>query len=259
MTQPKIDTVKQYGSRFYLDPLDPSKRLPGVTSVLDMLPKPFLRYWMANVVAQSAVDNLGAVVNLVIGGDRAGAVDYLKRAPGRSTGKAADVGNDVHALVESLARGEKIGAVHPDIKPYVDGWRDFNEAMNPEYLYIEETVWSEKYGYAGSFDAIVVIDGETIILDNKTTRSGVHAEVALQMTAYKNADYILRSDGSKVDLPDITGAAVLHLRPEHTSLVPVHTSDALMDVFVALLQVHKWDKDLSRGVVGKALDTWQQG
>jgi hypothetical protein len=258
MTQPKIDTVKQFGSRFYLNPLDPKERLPGVTSVLDMLPKPFLRYWMAKVVAETAVDNVGAVVDMMLGGDRTGAIDYLKRSPGRNTGKAADVGNDVHSLVESLARGEKIGAVHPDIQPYVNGWRDFNEAMQPEYLFIEETVWSHTHGYAGSFDAICVVEGETIILDNKTTRSGVHGEVALQMTAYKNADYILRADGEQVPIPDITGAAVLHLRPEATELVPVHTSDALMDVFVALLQIHKWDKDLSRGVVGKPLGSWKQ-
>lgn len=258
MTSPKIETVKRGGSRFYMNPLDPSDRVPGVTSVLNMLPKPFLRYWAGKVVAETAVDNVGTVVQMMLSGQREGAIDFLKRSPDRQTGAASDVGNDVHALLESLAMGKKIGAVHPDLKPFINGWHQFNEEFQPEYLFVEETVWSHTHGYAGSFDAIVKIGEDTIILDNKTTRSGVHGEVALQMTAYKHADYILHADGSQTPLPEITGAAVLHLRPEATQLVPVATSDALFDVFKALMVVHNWDKDLSKGVVGKPLGSWPQ-
>lgn len=258
MTTPKIETVKRGGSRFYMNPLDPNDRVPGVTSVLNMLPKPFLRYWAGKVVAETAVDNVGTVVQMMLSGERQGAIDYLKRSPDRSTGKAADMGTEVHDLLETLARGEKIGRIHPDVKPYVQGWRDFNEEFEPEYLFVEETVWSHTYGYAGSFDAIVRIGEEVIMLDNKTTRSGVHDEVALQMTAYINADHILHADGSTSPLPEITGAAVLHLRPEQTQLIPVATNDAIFDAFKALLAVHTWDKETSKGVIGKPIGTWKQ-
>ena len=258
MTNPKIDTVKKGGSRFYLNPLDPNDRVPGVTSVLNMLPKPFLKYWASKVVAETAVDNVGTVVQMMLSGERQGAIDFLKRAPDRFTGKAADVGTEVHDLIETLARGEKIGRIHPDVKPYVQGWRDFNEEFQPEYLFIEETVWSKTHGYAGSFDAIVKINGETIMLDNKTTRSGVHEEVALQMSAYINADHILHADGTTSPLPEMTGAAVLHLRPEQTQLIPVAVNDALFDGFKALLEVWNYDKETKRGVIGKAIGTWKQ-
>jgi hypothetical protein len=258
VTTPKIETVSRGGSRFYLNPLDPTERVPGVTSVLNMLPKPFLRYWAGKVVAETAVDNAGTVVQMMLSGERQGAIDFLKRAPDRQTGAASDVGTDVHDLLELLAAGQSIGAVHPDLKPYVDGWHRFNDEYQPEYLFIEETVWSRTHGYAGSFDAIVKIGDETVILDNKTTRSGVHDEVALQMTAYRKADFILRPDGTEVPLPEITGAAVLHLRPEATQLVPVATNDAIFEAFKALLAVHKWDKETSKGVIGKPLSKWVQ-
>ena len=256
MTTPKISTVQRGGSRFYIDPRDTSKRLPGVTSVLNMLPKPFLKFWASKVVAETAYDNIGTVVQMALTGQREGAIDYLKKAPDRFTGQAADVGSDVHDLLERLSLGESIGAVHPDLQPYIDGFHSFIAQYNPEFLFVEETVWSETHGYAGSFDAIAKIGDETIILDYKTTRSGVHDEVALQMSAYAHADYIMRDDGTTVPLPKIDGAAVLHLRPERTQLVPVAVSEPIFDAFKALLVVHNWDKNLSKGVLGKPLASW---
>ena len=193
MTSPKIDTVKKGGSRFYLNPLDPNDRVPGVTSVLNMLPKPFLRYWAAKVVAETAVDNAGTVVQMMLSGERNGAIEFLKKSPDRFTGKAADMGTEVHDLI-----------------------------------------------------------------DNKTTRSGVHEEVAIQMAAYINADYILHADGTTSPLPEMSGAAVLHLRPEQTQLIPVSVKPELFDAFKALLAVWEYDKEAKRGVIGKAIGTWKQ-
>ena len=252
MTTPKVSTVKKGGSRFYIHPTS-RLQVPGVTSVVGMLPKEFLKFWAAKVTAEAAVDNVGAVVNLVANGDRDGAIDYLKRAHMRSVGKSADIGTDVHDVVERLSRGEQVGRVHPDLQVFVDHFNEFLDIFQPEYLFLEETVWSETHGYAGSFDAIAVIQGETIIIDNKTTKSGVHAEVALQMAAYANADYIVSADGDKVPLPTIDGAAVLHLRPEGWNLVPVAITPEVFQVFLNLIPVVSWERELSRSVVGRPL------
>jgi hypothetical protein len=252
MTTPAIPTVKQGGSRFYVHPLTDQKAV-GVTSVLNMLPKEFLKFWAAKVTAETAVDQLGAVTNLVINGDREGAVDYLKRAHTRSVGGSANVGTEVHELAELMSRGLPIPPVHPDLQPYVDHFSEFLDIFQPEFLHIEETVWSETHGYAGSFDAIARIGNELVIIDNKTTRSGVHAEVALQLSAYERADYILRPDGTQVPIPELDAAAVLHLRPEGWKLVPVQTSDEAFAVFLALKEVMEWDKRLSKAVIGKPI------
>ena len=256
MTQPTIDTVKKSGTRFYVDPNDADNRLPGVTSILNMLPKPFLQYWRAKVVAECAADNLEIVTSMMLKGEREAAIDYLKKSPQRSTGNSATIGTDVHNLCERIARGEDVGRVHPDHRPYLVGFESFIKDFEPEFLFVEETVWSDTHKYAGSFDAIVKIDGETICTDVKTTRSGVHSEVALQLSAYSNADHILKPDGSTVPIPTIDSCAVIHLRPERAQLVPVSNDPSLFDTFKSLRTVWEWDQGMSKRAVGKPVGSW---
>ena len=111
MTTPKIETITRKGGRWYVHPVTGLKRI-GVTSVLRMLPKPFLQYWAAKVVAEEAVESIGAVMNLITADNRSGAIDFLKRAPGRSSGAAAETGTRLHSIAEVLNRGEDPGMIH---------------------------------------------------------------------------------------------------------------------------------------------------
>lgn len=250
MTVPKINTIRRKGARFYVEP-DSGEKVPGVTSVLSMLPKEFLRYWAAKMVAESAVEQLPTVLQMVLNGQDAAAVDFLKKAPDRNTGEAARIGSDAHDLFERLAKGEDIGRVHPDLEPFVRHFRDFLDTVQPELTFMEETVWSEKHGYAGSFDAYGKINGQNLWLDWKTTRSGVHEEVGLQLAAYAHADFILRPDGSRIPLPKSDGGAVLHVRPEGWKLVPVRIDDDMFEIFLHLRQVFEYEKNVKSTVVGK--------
>ncbi len=91
--------------------------------------------------------------------------------------------------------------------------------------------------------------------------------MALQMAAYANADYILRlvepepvvgkveePKLEKVDFPDISGAVVLHLRPDESALHPVSIRPEVFEMFLTLLEVRKWDKDLSKTVLGNPIE-----
>lgn len=257
MTTPKINTIKRGGARLYVHPDDGAK-VPGVTSVLGMLPKEFLKFWAAKVVAETAVENLGSVVGLAMS-DPQGAVDYLKRAPQRNTGAAADNGTAVHDMYERLAKGEDAGRVLPEMKPYLAIFRDFERKFSPEFLHIEDTVWSETHGYAGSFDWIARVTDPstketlTAIGDWKTTRSGVHEEVALQLSAYKNADYIVRPDGGRVPIPKIDVGLVVHARPEGGQVVPARVDDDVFEVFKTLLGVYHYEKDTKKTVLGAGI------
>jgi len=252
MTTPKVNTIKRGGSRFYVSP-ETGAKVPGVTSVLGMLPKEFLRYWAARTVAEEAVADLGAVVSIAMR-DPSAAIDYLKRAPDRTTRKAADIGTAAHDLFETLAKGEKVGRVHPDLEPYVRHFNEFLDVAQPEYHFMEETVWSDEFAYAGSFDAFATISGERIWIDNKTTRSGIHEEVGLQLAAYRFADNILRPDGSRVPMPKADGGAVLHIRPEGWKLVPVRADRVLFDeVFLPLRAVFTYEKEIKSTIVGDAV------
>lgn len=252
MTTPKIPTVKRGGHRYYVHP-ETNEAVPGVTSIIGMLPKGFLKFWAAKLVAETAVDNFGTIATMVAAGDREGAIDYLKRAPMRNTGEAADTGSAVHDLVERIARGQSTGPIHRDLQPFVDHFQAFVEDFSPEFLFLEETVWNETHGYAGSFDWIARIGGTLVIGDNKTTRSGVYPETALQLTAYSRAEYILHADGSTTPMPDIEAGAVLHLRPEGYSLVPVFLTDEAFDTFLSLRRTLEWDREQSKHALGKPL------
>lgn len=248
MTTPKINTIKRGGARFYVSP-ESGEKVPGVTSVVGMLPKDFLRYWAAKEVATTAVEELGTLVSMVLR-DPSAAIDHLKKAPDRNTRKAADTGTAAHDLFERMARGENLGRVHPDLEPFVRHFDEFLTTVKPELHFQEETVWSDKHAYAGSFDAFGEIEGERLWFDWKTTRSGVHEEVGIQLAAYRFADAIIRQDGNRVPLPKADGGAVLHVRPEGWKLVPVRCDEALFEVFLHLREVFRYEKEIKSTIVG---------
>lgn len=253
MTTPRINTITRGGSRFYVNP-ETGAKAPGVTSILDMLPKPFLKPWAAKVVAESAVANLGEVVGIALKGDTQGAIDYLKRAPDRDTKRAQEIGSEAHEYFERMAKGEPVGRVHPEMKPFVDHFDEFLRKFSPEFIFLEETVWSEKHDYAGSFDAFALISGEAVFLDWKTTRSGVHEEVALQLAAYRHADYIIRPDKSRVPMPRSDGGGVLHIRPEGWAFRPVKADDSVFPYFLHLREVFRWEREIKPTVIGDPLN-----
>jgi plasmid stabilization system protein ParE len=256
VTNPKINTISRGGSRLYVSPISGDK-VPGVTSVLNALPKPFLKWWAAKSVAEFAADNAGPVVSLLASGNRQAAIDLMKGSPNRDTAQAAEAGTAVHDLFERLAKGEEAGRVHPDLEPYVGIFRGFERQFSPEFIHLEQTVWSETHGYAGSFDFMArLTDPDTketglYIGDWKTTRSGVHAEVALQMTAYSRADYIVTPAGEKLEIPKLDGGVVVHARPEGGKVVPTRLDDELFEIFLALRRVWEYDREISKTVLGR--------
>ncbi|MFD5161032.1 hypothetical protein ACFWMJ_23635 [Streptomyces hawaiiensis] len=247
-----VSTIKRGGSRFYVDPDDGDIKVPGVTSVVGQLPKDFLTYWAAKEAAEAAVTNWD-IVSELCKRDPKGAIDYLKSAHRRKSSAAADLGSAAHDYFERLARGETVNErhVHVDVKPHVRWFREFLQEVQPEFLYLEETVWSDTHRYAGSFDAIAKVDGETVVLDWKTSKS-VYDSVALQLSAYRYADrIILAESGESVDVPEMAGGAVLHVRPEGWSLVPVKCDEVVFETFLSLRSVFAWETEGKKRVVGK--------
>ncbi|MET7939651.1 hypothetical protein [Streptomyces sp. NPDC005302] len=249
-----VSTIKRGDSRFYIDPNDGDIKVPGVTSVGSMLPKDFLTFWAAKEAAEAAVSNWD-IVSQLIERDPKGAVDYLKNAHRRKSKAASDLGTAAHDYFERLARGETVHDrhVHMDVKPHVRWFREFLDEVQPEFLYLEETVWSDTHKYAGSFDAIAKVDGEVVILDWKTSKS-IYDSVALQLSAYRYADrIILAESGESVPVPEIVGGGALHVRPEGWALHPVQCDEEVFATFQHLRGVFDWEKGGKKGVIGKPI------
>ena len=127
----------------------------------------------------------------------------------------------------------------------------FISDFEPGFLEVEATAWSETHGYAGTLDFIAMVDGEVVITDIKTGKSGAWPDVALQLSAYANADFLIDAAGERRPLPDIDGAAVLTLRPDGYQLIPVRLGDDVFDTFRALIEVSKWEHEVGKTVIGK--------
>lgn len=226
------------------------------------------------MASQFAVDNIGSIVQMVLDAEKAAnpelarkaVVDHIKGAARRYTTSAANLGTEVHAACEAIAKGEDPGPIHPDVQGFVDGFHRFLDKFQPEFLWIEQTVFSHQYGYAGTADALMRIDGEIVLGDWKSGKS-TYPEAALQLSLYQHADYVLElvdpepsvtSLGEptirQVPLPEIDGAMVLHLRPDHAEVVPLDTGDEVFETALALMHVQRWVADLSKRVLGKPLD-----
>ncbi|QDF14202.1 exonuclease [Microbacterium phage IAmGroot] len=258
MTTPKVNTIKRSGSRFYVEPTTGVK-YPGVTSILKNLDKSFLQFWSAKMVAEEAVNNLDVLQDFMRRSPEA-AIDMLKRAPQRNTKAAADMGSAAHDIFERMAAGESINPryLHDDLQPFARHYAEFLDVCQPEFVAMEETVWSDEHQYAGSFDALAKIDGQLIWLDNKTTRSGIHEEVGLQLSAYRYAKHLLRPDGTRVPNKPGDGAAVLHIRPEGWHLTPVRADEQMFELFLNLRAVFEWD-ELKKTVVSTPVASGPDG
>lgn len=260
----RIKFITRDDHKLYIHP-ETGEFIPGVTSTIGNIPKPYLKLWGQKVVAQAAVAKIGSL-NKLAEHDPEGAVDWLKRAPDRDTSRAAKVGHEAHELFAELSVGNTIGNVPDYLQPFEYHFKDYLDTIQPEHILVEEGVWDEAHNYAGTFDAIVRYNRPDLFLDyeqtqplvgvawedRKTTRSGVHAEVGLQLAAYRHAQYLLRPDGSTMNNKPGDMAIVLHVRPEGWALVPIRAGREELEFFYTLQAVNGW-RALEKGIIGPTI------
>lgn len=265
-----IDTVKSKGARFYVNAARPNVTVPGVTSVIGMLPKQdFLGPWQAGMAADLAIDSFDYLQEMAVR-DRAGARRYISGAARRYTEVRSKLGSRAHDVFERLMNGEDVGYVHSDIVNHVQHFRDFMAAVNPELVCAEFVAWSYEHEYAGSFDAILRIwvtvgkDGKLtitpdrsgtpilVMVDYKTSKA-TYSDVALQLAAYRYADVIIDPDGNETPMMAIDSAAVLHITDDQWAFKGVRADREVFDAFLTLRKSFTWVRETSKDVIGKAM------
>lgn len=251
----RVNTIKRGGSRFYVEP-ESGVKAPGVTSIISMLPKPFLVYWAAKMTAQSAVDNIDAVAALAKT-DPDAAVDMLKGAHTRYTKSRSNLGSAAHDMFERMMRGENVRRVGMDLEPYRRHFAEFLDEVQPELVSAEDVMWSDTHNYAGSSDAILRVQdeqvGPVLVMADWKTSKDTYPDVALQLSAYAHADRIIDADGESRPMPEIQAGAVLHVTAERWAFKPVKIDGGVFDFFLALRRVFDWDREVSKTVIGKPI------
>jgi hypothetical protein len=101
--------------------------------------------------------------------------------------QSAKEGSMLHDAVQRVTVGEII-EIPPEVAPAVLAFQEFNETRKiyfyPEF--VERRVWSPRYRYAGTVDALAEVDGKFGVLDIKTS-TGFYPEYNLQTAAYISA------------------------------------------------------------------------
>tara|TARA_R110000782_G_scaffold32628_2_gene79501 strand:+ start:2188 stop:2970 length:783 start_codon:yes stop_codon:yes gene_type:complete len=150
---------------------------PSVTTILQYMPKnKFFDNWLKDV-GHSA--------------------DIIMR-------KAGKEGTQVHEASEALVLGKEVNWVDDYgnakysqlVWEMIMKFHDFWTTTKPELISTEDFVYSDKFKYAGTADLVVKMDGETWLLDIKTSNN-LHRSYNLQLAAYAKA--IEEVKGIKID------------------------------------------------------------
>ena len=282
-----LDTLEHVGQA----PIDDAKpepddlRMWSVTTIIGTLDKPALVYWAAEETAKAAVLERDAWEGLA-GRDTADAIDWLKKARFRKVRgqrTAAELGTAVHAVCEAYALTGIEPEMDDEVRPFFDQFDRWLQKFTPSFQATEVTVYSPTYGYAGTLDALMTIDGVRFLVDYKTTRKSVDGrgkitgpypeQVALQLAAYRYAEYAavwrprrmtsfrrryyLLGEEERArapQVPEVDTGLVLHLTPEHAMGYPMRCDAPVHDAFLHVLEAHRWVNEESKVVMGDPLE-----
>lgn len=205
----------------------------------DQLNKPALPYWAGRCAQQEAARLVGLWQDGQITAQ--GLIDSLlvpdKNDLGRrNDGKegrplsianahmivkddAAGKGSWFHDTAEHLLLNERISpvAIPADVRPLVDVFADWvNEKVLPRVIgasHIERACFNRSWGYACTPDWIVELEGWGQVMFDWKTGNNVYDDMALQLAAGVNAEFMPNVDGTEDPMPEIRAAFLAHITP----------------------------------------------
>jgi len=232
--------------------------------------------WAVRTTAEAAIDKQNTLKAMLADGDRDGAIKWLADQRWAKSGAALARGSDLHRAAEARALGEDVTVDVQNI-PLLEQYDRFLADFRPEFLMAEAPVYNVQAGYAGTLDAIAVIDGQRVVMDMKTTDKGKdspkmrppYPETALQLTAYRHATqvgllseqryaggkryYLYDESKSHELMPEVDGAICLVVSPDDYLVVPVRTDEQVFRYFRHVIECARWQVAESRNVFAPPL------
>lgn len=182
------------------------KHIPGVTTIIDQWRRRLLEDWKVRVqqeadisVAYKLLCNpfegvLPSLTQFTESFIAAAGEEYEHQ---RQSREAADIGGQVHALIESHIK-KRLGIAFEIERPISDeaqalfsSWLQWQAQAGFEPLFVERRVFDEVAWYAGTIDLGATVYGRKSVLDWKTKKAGARIAFwesqALQNVAYRKA------------------------------------------------------------------------
>jgi len=171
---------------------------PSSTTILSLLNKPALTPWAVKMTISYLSERLDDIKSgklKLTYGNTALILEEAKRHHRAIATKAAQIGTDVHAMVENHVKGHNVlNADHRIIekelsttqKPY-NAYLDWEKKQSFSLIGSEIPVCSPKWGgYGGTLDMVAELDDKSYIIDLKTS-SGIYDEYIMQIASYRYA------------------------------------------------------------------------
>lgn len=171
----------------------------GITGTIDK--SNFLIPWAIKLMGKYLTDNfIGKLLSI-------GEIEIAQSKWRTAKEEAADIGTAIHEWIDMKVRGENPEI--PDNEKTKNGVLAFLKWTNEnkiKWLENEKIVYSKKYNYVGTLDAIAKIKGKTFLVDYKSSK-GIYPEFYLQTAGYQLA--YEEENGKFID-----GRILLHLGKE---------------------------------------------
>lgn len=236
----------RWGHRYELDGRD----CPGVTTLIKHgIPNPKLMHWAARAVAQHVYDLGDDELLSKKHQPQQQTVSAWKSVPFKKAKEAAARGTDVHTFAEKLIKG--LGVQVPEhLAGYVQSAVDFMQTWRPAPIAIEAVVGNREHHYCGTVDLIADLpDGRRALMDYKTSRTGIYPEAALQLAAYRNAEFMGENgDETRLSTLGINCAYAVWLRPDGYDVIPLDTSPEVFNAFLSAAAVATFADTMTKWV-----------
>ena len=177
--------------RYYFD----GKQMTGVTTILDVLAKPALIQWAANMavglLAEKGTPYYGPNDDLkdhyVITGEL---LEEARKAHAQKRDKSADIGTLAHAWIEkwinaSMGKGD-YPIAEPSLMLMTGNFMQWIAEKRPKFIESEKVVHSKEHWFAGTLDFVCEMNGKTYLGDIKTG-NGIYQEMWFQTAGYQLA------------------------------------------------------------------------
>jgi hypothetical protein len=177
------------------------QEMPSVTSILSVIGKPALIPWAAKVEREMVIEASANLYHDSYGTPKLSQAAWIlsmqsrlgkMKAHTKELAKASEIGSQAHALIEWTLKAKLLQ--QPGPAPRVSdkaqwsfmAWEDWAKSVKLKPLYVEQVVYSRRFGYAGTLDLLAEVDGKLTVVDWKTGKA-VYAEAHLQNAAYRQA------------------------------------------------------------------------
>lgn len=149
------------------------------------------------------------------------------------------IGTAVHKAVELWLRDDLVEDLIPaEWSGYFSAWRAFVRDCNlrpADFGDVERPLYHPTYGYAGTPDMTLCLNGKWSVLDVKTTTE-IHPAVALQVAAYQR----LLNVGVSKETRLIVDRHALRLTNDGTYRLDTYHDKSDWTAFLSFLTTYRW-------------------